>query len=124
MKIVLNAVRFGFGTSLAKLTQATFKPLAKLQIAELLALDVLAVDVVELDVETDVLELDVEVDDSPELPETVPSFDDVLALLLGGLAPPDEALLFVPLEAVDALLETSLLELEPAEAEADELLEP
>src|SRR4051812_49444878 len=33
LKSVLKAARFGFGTSLAKLTQATLRPLAKLQTA-------------------------------------------------------------------------------------------
>src|ERR1700691_393260 len=35
-KIVLNVAMSGFGTSLAKLTQATFSPLAKEQAAEVL----------------------------------------------------------------------------------------
>ena len=70
LKMVLNVVRLGLGTSLAKLTHATFRPLAKLHSVSLLELPL------ELAVLLDPLVDDVPTDDDAWL-DDVPLADDV-----------------------------------------------
>ena len=113
LKIVLNVVRLGFGTSLAKLTHATFRPLAKLQ----------TVAALELDVPVDEDEDDVCVDDDA-VPDGVVVADAEVAVPDDSDAPLFEpvvepAPVFVPLEPVLPLAREEPLEL-PRELVADD----